>query len=97
MTEPSVRPHLNKAQERTRASSTVSSTAIEFPRQELGMTCNIFGIGEEQEQIWTVKVMEIRPGGSKLGPQALRGNLNRGQTYYNTGRFPFPLLLPHQG
>lgn len=54
-------------------------------------------MGEGHEQIWTVKVMEIRPGGSKLGPLALRGNLNRGQTYYDTARFPFSLLLPHQG
>lgn len=52
------------------------------------MTCDLFGTGEGREQIWIVKVMEIRPGGSKLGPLALRSNLKRGQTYYNTARFP---------
>lgn len=57
MTEPSVRPHLNKAQERTRPSSTVSFTSFEVPRQDLGMTCSLFGMGEGQEQIWTVKVI----------------------------------------
>lgn len=31
--------------------------------------------------------MEIKPGGSKLGPPAPRGNLSREETYWNTALF----------
>lgn len=39
---------------------------------ELRTTCNSFSTRKMHEDIWTVKVVEIKPGGSKLGPLALR-------------------------
>lgn len=39
---------------------------------ELRTACNSFSTRKMHEDIWTVKVMEIKPGGSKLGPLALR-------------------------
>lgn len=65
--------------------------SAEFPRQEFRTTCDSFKKGETQEHLCAVKVMEIRYGGAKLGPQALKSNLNTDRLIIKYG----PYLRSH--